>query len=143
MVDAMGEIYAVKELASGQSAAVFYMHVSDVSNVSRYKRVTEYLNDIQAVKQVRVKRVDGKSIDFELTLRSDQAAFLSLLKNDADLIATATGNPTPALSPNNKSTTMTTEKHIPKSAISGGSGVAGQIPGNNKKKTVYYFRLAE
>lgn len=86
MVDTMGRIYAVKELAAGQSAAALYMDIDDISNVSRYRRASEYLNDIQAVKQVRVKRVDGKSVEFELTLRSDQADFLSLLKNDGELI---------------------------------------------------------
>jgi len=167
MVDTMGRIYAVKELASGQSAAVLYMDVGDISNVSRYKRASEYLSDIQAVKQVRVKRVDGKSVEFELTLRSDQADFLSLLKNDGELIEVkkikvkpVTGSKSPdtttpalvnpiirnqptVLLPGNKSSTTPAKSNTTQIAMPGDTAVTGQRQKNNKEHTIYYFRLAK
>ncbi len=106
MVDTMGRVYAVKELASGESATVLYMDVGDIHNVSRYKRASEYLSNIQAVKQVRVKRVDGKSVEFELTLRSDQADFLSLLKNDGELIEVKKIKVRPIAGPKQPDTTI-------------------------------------
>ncbi|HHJ81307.1 MAG TPA: DUF2066 domain-containing protein [Candidatus Tenderia electrophaga] len=86
VVDKMGEIYAVRELAPGETAHRIYLNVSHIDSIVQYKRVTDYLNTMPAVRQVGIVKVDAMQVRYVLALRSSEQDFVSLLKNDGELI---------------------------------------------------------
>ena len=53
--------------------------------IVKYRQLQEYLSELSAVDSAKTLMVDGKSVEFELLLRSEKKAFFSLLKNDATL----------------------------------------------------------
>lgn len=86
IADKMGQLYAVKELSADEETPSILVHVSDISTIAQYRRVSDYLGLMPAVKMLRLIRVDSMSCEFELQLRSSREDFLVLLKNDAELI---------------------------------------------------------
>ncbi len=86
VVDKMGQIYAVRDRAAGESSVSIYLDVNGIDNVSRYKRTSDYLLSMPAVNSVGLSLVDSERVVFVLGLRSSEEDFLNLLKNDGELI---------------------------------------------------------
>lgn len=83
--DAMGVVFAINARADKQSLATIKLNVQGVSSIVKYRQLQEYLTELSAVDSAKTLMVDGKSVEFELLLRSEKKAFFSLLKNDATL----------------------------------------------------------
>ena len=86
VVDTMGKVYAIRERADGEKAETVTLNIRDVSTITDYRRVSEYLAAMPAVKLARITLADGQQVEFDLLLRSGRADFLKLLKNDGELL---------------------------------------------------------
>jgi len=84
--DAMGSVYAINSSAEDQLMATVRLDVQSVTSVGRYRRVENYLKGLTAVDAAVPVYVDGQSAVFQVTLRTQEKAFLNLIKNDAELI---------------------------------------------------------
>ncbi len=86
IVDTMGQVYAIREMESGQEAEPVYISVRGINNIADYKQVSDYLRSMPVIKRLKIKQVNQTAVEFELDLRSRQQAVLRLLKNEGRLI---------------------------------------------------------
>ena len=86
VVDTMGQVYAIREMESGQEAEPVYISVRGINNIADYKQVSDYLRSMPVIKRLKIKQVNQTAVEFELDLRSRQQAVLRLLKNEGRLI---------------------------------------------------------
>lgn len=84
--DAMGIVFATHGIGKDQKLASIQLYIQDVNSVKKYRKLENYLRDLSAVETVVPLKVDGQSAIFEVTLRSSEADFLNLVKNDAELV---------------------------------------------------------
>ena len=168
IVDAMAEVYAVRELAPDAQGEPVFIHVAGIATTEAYKRGSDYLASMPAVKRLGLVHVDGRSVEFVLHLRTDRKTFLALLKNDGFLIE-AEPPPKKEKSAPEASAKMAANKaeKKPAEAMTGKSADASALtpaagkaraapasatPGQEKSATaakarsprqVYYFRMPE
>lgn len=84
--DAMGGVYAINSSAEDQLMTMVRLDVQSVTSIGRYRRVENYLKGLTAVDAAIPVYVDGQNAVFQVTLRSQEKAFLNLIKNDAELV---------------------------------------------------------
>lgn len=84
--DALGVVFAIGRAADNQPMETIQLNVGSVNSIEKYRRVEDYLSALSAVERVKVHKVDAASVTFDLTLRSNKADFINLLKNDAELV---------------------------------------------------------
>jgi hypothetical protein len=84
--DAMGSVYAINSSAEDQLMTAVRLDVQSVTSIGRYRRVENYLKGLSAVDAAVPVYVDGQNAVFQVTLRSQEKAFLNLIKNDAELV---------------------------------------------------------
>jgi len=87
--DEMGAIFAIHGVGKDKQQVVVRLEVQAVNSIQKYRKLESYLRDLSAVAQLETLEVDGQNAIFKVTLRSNEEEFLSLLKNDGELIKTA------------------------------------------------------
>lgn len=108
-----------------------------VNSIQKYHRLENYLRDLSAVVQVEPLNIDGQNAVFKVTLRSDEDAFLNLIKNDAELIEVAPVKPKPTLKkevPENKTQPLPENNSTTVPNVSAGSEkIAETVDAKNAK----------
>ncbi len=84
--DAMGFVFAIHGVNKNQQLSKVQLEVQAVNSIKKYRKLENYLRELSAVEMVTPSKVDGQNAIFEITLRSDESAFLNLINNDAELI---------------------------------------------------------
>jgi len=87
--DTMGSVFAVNNARADQQLAILQLDVQAVESVARYRRVENYLKNLNAVDTAFPAFIDGQHAVFQITLRSEEKDFLNLINNDAVLVAVA------------------------------------------------------
>jgi len=85
-VDAMGIVYAIHGVGKNQKLATVQLDVQAVNTVKKYRKLENYLRELNSVETAIPVQVDGQSAIFEVVLRSSEEEFLNLIKNDAELV---------------------------------------------------------
>ncbi len=93
VADVMGEVFAVRDVSGEGRGQSVLLDVRGIRQMGDYKRVTDYLQLLEAIKTVVTKRVAGEQVTFEVGLRSRLADLITLLKADAVLLAEETEAP--------------------------------------------------
>ncbi len=83
--DVLGAVFAVQNASNKQQAVTIQLDIQAVSSIEKYRYVENYLSNLSAVEKVKPFKVDGQNAVFEVSLRSNEEDFLSLIKNDAQL----------------------------------------------------------
>ena len=84
--DAMGVVFAIHGVGKNQQLAIVQLEVQAVNSIKKYRKLENYLRELSAVEMATPLQVDGQNAIFEVTLRSSEDDFLSLIKNDAELV---------------------------------------------------------
>jgi hypothetical protein len=84
--DMLGEVFAINASADTQQGFTVQLDISEVDTIERYRYVEDHLSGLSMVEIVRPTRIDGQNASFEVSLRSREESFLSLLRNDSKLI---------------------------------------------------------
>ncbi|MFV9615665.1 MAG: DUF2066 domain-containing protein [Gammaproteobacteria bacterium] len=84
--DALGIVFAIHGSAGKQQLKTIQVNIQAVDSITKYRRIEHYLRGLNAVASVRPLQVDEHSVVFEVALRSQENDFLSLIKNDAELL---------------------------------------------------------
>jgi len=93
--DEMGVVFAIHGVGKDKQQAVVQLEVQAVNSIQKYRWLENYLRDLSAVAQLETLEIDGQNAIFKVTLRSNEEEFISLLKNDGELIKTAPIKPPP------------------------------------------------
>jgi hypothetical protein len=93
--DTMGATYAIHGIGKDQQQATVRLQVQAVDSIQKYRKLENYLRELSAVAQITPLQVDGQSVMFDVTLRSNEEEFFNLIKNDAELIEAAPVEPQP------------------------------------------------
>lgn len=84
--DAMGAVFAIHGADKNQKRVIVQLDITAIDSIKKYRKAERYLTDLSAVKAVSLLQVDGHRILFEISLRSSEEDFLTLIKNDAQLM---------------------------------------------------------
>ena len=84
--DAMGLVFAIHGVDKNQQLATIRLQVQSVDSIRKYRKLEDYLRELNAVSHVSPLEVDGQSATFEVTLRSNEEEFFNLINNDGELI---------------------------------------------------------
>ncbi len=84
--DAMGAVFATREESASQQMSVLHVNIEAINSMEKYSRVERYLKSLSAVEAVNPLHTNGGGAMFEVVLKSSEAAFLSLIKNDGELL---------------------------------------------------------
>jgi uncharacterized protein len=148
--DAMGIVFAIHGIGKDQDLASIQLHVQSVNSIGKYRKLENYLRDLSAVASVVPLIVDGQSATFELSLRSNEADFINLIKNDAELLEVKPVKPVPAQTLNNTAVAEKTAD-IPGNTVEGNTTQSLQntpqamMPDmqNKPQVPVYYYKLVK
>ena len=86
--DALGIVFAIHGSTSKQQLKTIQVDIQAVNSIKKYRKLENYLRNLNAVEMATPLKVDGQNAIFEVTLRSNEEDFLNLIKNDAELIET-------------------------------------------------------
>ena len=86
--DALGIVFAIHGSTSKQQLKTIQLDIQAVNSIKKYRKLENYLRNLNAVEMATPLKVDGQNAIFEVTLRSNEEDFLNLIKNDAELIET-------------------------------------------------------
>jgi len=149
--DAMGIVFAIHGIGKDQDLATIQLHVQSVNSISKYRKLENYLRDLSAVASVVPLIVDGQSATFELSLRSNEADFLNLVKNDAELLQVKPVKPVPVQPAETQDKAAVADKSadIPGNTVEGNTTQSLQntpqamMPDmqNKPQIPVYYYKL--
>jgi len=84
--DAMGLVFAIHGTGKNRQLVTVQLEVQAVNSIKKYRKLENYLRELSAVETVVPLIVDGQNAIFEVTLRSSEDDFLSLINNDAELV---------------------------------------------------------
>ncbi len=87
--DTMGSEFAINNAKADQQLVTLQLDVQAVESVAKYRRVENYLKNLNAVDTAFPAFIDGQHAVFQITLRSEEKDFLNLINNDAVLVAVA------------------------------------------------------
>ncbi len=83
--DALGLVFAIHASASKQQWEAIQLNIQAVDSIEKYRHVEQYLTALNAVESAKPLKVDGHSVVFDVTLRSNKKDFFNLIKNDSML----------------------------------------------------------
>ena len=86
--DAMGVVFAIHNADKSQQVAAVNIAIQAVNSIEKYRKIENYLSGLRAVAMAKPLVIDGQSAVFQVTLRSTEADFLNLIKNDAEIVET-------------------------------------------------------
>jgi uncharacterized protein len=148
--DAMGIVFAIHGIGKDQDLVSIQLHVQSVNSISKYRKLENYLRDLSAVTSVVPLIVDGQSATFELSLRSNEADFLNLVKNDAELLEVKAIKPQPGPPAETQSNAAVAEKTADTQGNAAEANVAERLQNTAQTSTpaiqkpkmpVYYYKL--
>ncbi len=82
--DEIGKHFAVRE-RTGVSEPDLLVEINNVDSVQTYRKIQRFLQDLSAVRQTRVARVDQGSVAFSIDLRGDIDDFIRQVSIDKKL----------------------------------------------------------
>ena len=86
--DALGIVFAIHGSTSKQQLKTIQLDIQAVNSIKKYRKLENYLRNLNAVEMAAPLKVDGQNAIFEVTLRSNEEDFLNLIKSDTLLIET-------------------------------------------------------
>ncbi len=84
--DAMGEVFAIRVGGKSQPLVRIQLDVQAVNSIGKYRRVEDYLADLNVVQSIKPVQIDGQRALFEITLRGSEADFLNIINSEAELV---------------------------------------------------------
>ncbi len=92
VADVMGQKFAVLESTDTQGLKQILVEIDQVESVKKFRLVQKYLASLPVVQSTKLSQVEPDRVAFKLTLRSEVADFLELIKADSRMTPLVTAD---------------------------------------------------